>query len=129
MYPVVRAHAERLKENQSKQNVTKQVKRYLVTQLSTKEVSIEQAAKACHVSVRTLQRKLKDEGLGYQALLDETRHELALHYLLTTQLTMDQIADAVGFQETTSFFHAFKLWQGVTPNEYRSNMALCEQSK
>ncbi|MCG8669334.1 MAG: AraC family transcriptional regulator [Pseudomonadales bacterium] len=124
MYQVVRAHAEQLKASQSKQGLAKQVKRFLVTHLSAKDVAIEGAAQACNVSVRTLQRKLKDAGTGYQALLDETRHELALHYLTTTQLTMDQIADAIGFQETTSFFHAFKLWQGVTPNEYRSDIQL-----
>lgn len=122
MYPVVRAHAEQLVASQAKQSAAKQVKRYLITHISDKDVGIEEAAQCCNVSVRTLQRKLKDEGTGYQTLLDETRHELALHYLATTQLTMDQIADAIGFQEATSFFHAFKLWQGVTPSEYRSNV-------
>ncbi|PAV25268.1 hypothetical protein CF392_11955 [Tamilnaduibacter salinus] len=119
LYPVVRAHAESVKAAQSKGAISRQVKRFLITHLAEKNISIEAAAGYCCVSVRTLQRKLKEEASRYQSLVDETRYQLAAYYLKSTQLTLEQIADRVGYLETTSFYHAFKQWSGQTPSAYR----------
>lgn len=68
---------------------------------------------------RTLQRKLADEGTGYQELLDELRLEMAQNYLRDCSLSIDDIGAMLGFAEPRSFHRSFKQWTGNTPGQYR----------
>jgi len=45
--------------------------------------------------------------------------EQAKTYLANTNHNTDQIANRIGFSETTNFRHAFKKWTGMTIKEYR----------
>jgi AraC-like DNA-binding protein len=80
--------------------------------------SQDQVASALHVSVRTLRRQLADEGTTFRALVEETRQLLAEELLGTGRLTVEEIADRVGYAEASSFVHAFKRWKGVAPGRY-----------
>ena len=71
------------------------------------------------VSIRTLQRRLSDNNLDYSVLLNKIRYQLALNYIKDTNLSVLQISEKVGYQETSSFSRAFKRWTAVTPKEYR----------
>ena len=79
----------------------------------------EVAEKLC-MSRSTLHRRLKDEGLSFQAITDEVRKSLALRYLHSTPLDMEQIAEQIGFTDVANFRRAFKRWVGATPSEVRS---------
>lgn len=68
---------------------------------------------------RTLQRKLAEEGTGYQELLDELRQEMALNYLRDCSLSIDEIGIMLGFAEPRSFHRSFKQWMGQTPGQFR----------
>lgn len=68
---------------------------------------------------RTLQRKLAEEGTGYQELLDELRQEMAQNYLRDSSLSIDEIGAMLGFAEPRSFHRSFKQWMGQTPGQYR----------
>jgi transcriptional regulator GlxA family with amidase domain len=68
---------------------------------------------------RTLSRKLAAEGISYSDLLARVRHALALDYLRTTRLSMEDIAEALGFSDANSFRQAFRRWSGKSPTEYR----------
>lgn len=72
------------------------------------------------VAPRTLRRKLEAEGTSYSELLSSVRHALAVDYLGTTLLSVEDVASALGFSDTASFRHAFKRWTGRTPNAYRA---------
>ncbi|TSE33581.1 putative HTH-type transcriptional regulator [Tepidimonas taiwanensis] len=76
-------------------------------------------AAALHVSVRTLQRQLRDAGTSVQALKDEVRRELATDYLLRTSWPVKRIAALAGFDNEKSFIRAFKGWTGSTPAAWR----------
>ena len=78
----------------------------------------EVAEKLC-MSRSTLHRRLKDEGLSFQAILDEVRKSLALRYLRSTPLDLEQIAEQVGFTDVANFRRAFKRWVGSSPSEVR----------
>ncbi|NIB44162.1 AraC family transcriptional regulator [Pseudomaricurvus alkylphenolicus] len=80
--------------------------------------SVEEVAEKLGFSVRTLRRHLDNEGSSYQKLLTEIRHQLALDYL-ATDVSVEQIAEMLGYSETGNFSHAFKRWQGVSPKQYR----------
>lgn len=72
-----------------------------------------------HVSSRTLIRKLRGEGLTYQQLLDQVREVLACWWLLNSDLTVEAIADRLGYRDTSNFSRTFRRWVGVTPSEFR----------
>jgi len=71
------------------------------------------------MSDRTLRRRLRERDTAYQEILDELRAELALGYLGSTSLSVDEIASLVGFTETTAFRRAFKKWHGQNVGEVR----------
>jgi len=77
-------------------------------------------AAALHLSSRSLQRRLAEEGSSYTQLLQQTRRELAASYLSDPRSSVSEIAYLLGFSDTSSFTRAFKRWQGVTPTEFRA---------
>lgn len=91
-----------------------------ITQTPGRFPGIEQVASSLHMTSRTLSRKLAAEGLTYSDLLARVRHALALDYLRTTRLSMEDIAEALGFSDANSFRHAFRRWSGKSPAHYRA---------
>jgi AraC-like DNA-binding protein len=81
---------------------------------------IEDVASALCMTSRTLSRRLAAEGMTYSDLLARVRHALALDYLRTTRLSMEDIAEALGFSDANSFRQAFRRWSGKSPAVYRS---------
>ena len=77
------------------------------------------AAVALHMSPPTLQRRLALEGVSYQALKDELRTDIAIAQLNSGKVTLDQLAQELGFTDRTAFQRAFKTWTGSAPGAYR----------
>ncbi|TRX75846.1 AraC family transcriptional regulator [Pseudomonas mangiferae] len=100
--------------------VTHQTRQVLCRLLPQGEPRRETVANALHLSQRTLQRRLQEEGTGFQQLLDDTRRELAEQYLAQPELTLLEVAYLLGFADPSNFFRAFRRWFGVTPGEYRA---------
>ncbi|MBE0483261.1 MAG: AraC family transcriptional regulator [Bacterioplanes sp.] len=67
----------------------------------------------------TLRRRLNDEGVSFQQVLNDTRRDLAISYVRETTLTLGEIAYLLGFGSTTAFQRAFKRWLGLAPGQYR----------
>jgi AraC-like DNA-binding protein len=81
--------------------------------------SLDTIARKLMLSKRTLQRRIEAEGETYQQILDTTRTELATHYLENTALSVAEIAFLLGFSEPNSFYRAFRVWTGSTPDIVR----------
>lgn len=81
--------------------------------------SLEEVAKAVHVSARTLKRQLALHGTSFSALLDEQRRERATLLVRAGELTVDEIADRVGYSDAANFVRAFRRWTGATPKAFR----------
>ncbi|MBW7861244.1 MAG: helix-turn-helix transcriptional regulator [Rhodocyclaceae bacterium] len=79
----------------------------------------EALAARLNLSVRTLHRQLKDEGVSLQRLKNEARRERAIRLLLQTRRPVKQIAAAVGFDSEKSFARAFRDWTGCAPSRFR----------
>lgn len=77
------------------------------------------AASLC-ISASTLRRRLAEEGQTYQGLKDSVRKELAIVWLADAQISFAQIAERLGFADTSSFYKAFRKWSGSNPGHYRS---------
>lgn len=82
-----------------------------------------QIAEALHVSNRTLQRKLKEEGTSFMDLLQNTRLQLAQRYLRHPNRSVVETAYLLGFSEPSTFSRAFKRWTGMAPADYRDRRA------
>ena len=83
--------------------------------------SQQQIAEALHVSNRTLQRKLKEEGTSFMDLLQDTRLQLARKYLRHPNRSVVETAYLLGFSEPSTFSRAFKRWTGVAPADFRDS--------
>ncbi len=46
-----------------------------------------------------------------------------MELLATAQLSVESVAERMGYAETASFIHAFKRWTGSTPGKYRAAQA------
>ena len=84
-----------------------------------KEHNAEELADYLCMSPRTLRRKLSERGTSFRDLVNELRAEAAKKLLVKTQLTMEDIAVSVGFNDPSNFRAAFKKWTGYTPSSYR----------
>ena len=91
-----------------------QIARY--KQLTSQE---EIVADALHISSRTLQRRLQEEGSSFQRVLDEARHRLARHYLHNSVLELNEAAYLLGCEDGNSFLRAFRTGEGIPPARYR----------
>lgn len=100
-------------------NVGAQVKAKLLDFLPSGEAGQEAVAASLNLSLRSLQRKLHNEGVTFKDLLDDTRRELAGRYIKESGMSAKEVAYLLGFSEPSNFTRAFKRWTGVSPTEYR----------
>jgi len=120
---VARANEEIVKDYLARfdrSNVAMQVRARLTEQLSSGHATQESVAEALHMSLRSLQRRLNQEGTSYKGLLDETRRELAAHYMAESHRSINEITYLLGFSEPSNFSRAFRRWTGKSPSAYRA---------
>lgn len=99
-----------------------QVREYLTTHLASNAITINDVATAFGMSPRTVQNRLMEFGYGYRALLEQIRQEQAEHYLSTTDLSLNEIADLLGYSEQSPFQNAFRRWTGESPGSFRKKV-------
>jgi AraC-like DNA-binding protein len=81
--------------------------------------AIAQVAEQLNMSERSLRRRLKELNTSYQEIFNQVRKELALSYLKNTKLELEDIAQLVGFSDSSSFYRSFKSWTNKAPSEFR----------
>ena len=114
---IVTAHAEHLLAAHApwQDSMAAQVRRQLAQGLANGPITLGQVAQRLHLSERSLQRRLDEEGTRFAALVDEVRRELALRYIADDRLALGEVAYLLGFAEPSPFHRAFKRWTGTTP--------------
>ncbi len=81
---------------------------------------MDEMADKLHVGVRTLRRRLKEEGTTYQDVVKEFRVAMAKRYLQETRLPANEIALLVGYSDPANLYRVFHADTGVTPHEFRA---------
>jgi AraC-like DNA-binding protein len=81
---------------------------------------LQEASHRLGMSPRTLKRRLASEGLTFSGVVAKLRTDLASRYLNEQDLAVSQVAWLLGYQEVSSFTHAFKRWNGKSPKEARA---------
>ncbi|MDH4608276.1 AraC family transcriptional regulator [Pseudomonas sp. BN102] len=88
--------------------------------LAEGEPSLELIAERLELTAAGLQRRLREEGLSFSQLVEQTRRELALHYLRQRR-PISELAALLGYSETSAFSRAFRRWFGVSPRQWRGD--------
>jgi AraC-like DNA-binding protein len=102
-------HAERLRD-------------FLTSNALGERPQMDVVARSLGISVRSLRRRLDEEGVSYTTLLNEARATLAKRMLDDPRRSIYETAYAMGFSDPSAFHRAFKRWTGMTPTQYRHSL-------
>lgn len=87
--------------------------------LQKNNYQIEAIALQLNMSVRQLQRHLKQQQSTYQKRVQDVRQLLAMQYLQDPYLSLQEISLLLSYSEQSAFQRAFKQWLGMTPQQWR----------
>ena len=90
------------------------VRRTLWTMLPGGRPDLWRTADELNVSVRTLQRRLGEEGTSFSKVLDELRRDLSRELLMDRNLSVSEVAFMLGYSEPSAFQRAYRRWWGVS---------------
>ena len=110
---------EELKQENSDENFIERVRLAIQQKLTGQRPTIDDIADALHISIRTLQRRLQDEGFSFQRVLEDARHQLARHYLNNSVLELNEAAYLLGYEDSNLSVRAFRTWEGIPPARWR----------
>ena len=120
-FGILSQHADALLASLEGAKTTRgQVEALLTPILHTGEASMVAIAGKMAMSRPTLARRLKAEGMTFEAVLDDLRRRMALDYLAARKVSVNETAYLVGFSEAAAFSRAFKRWTGKSPREVRA---------
>lgn len=81
--------------------------------------TLREAAAALCISVATLNRRLRAEGVSWRGIVQERRMNAAARLLQQSKRDVAEIALAVGYAESASFVRSFHRHFGTTPKKFR----------
>lgn len=120
LFPLFEEHADQyLRKLKQGGTLGYRVRQQILAGLKGEEPSLNTVARQLAMSERSVQLKLKEEGITYRQLLDEVRRELAVRHLREPYLSTSDIAYLLGFSEPAVFSRTFKKWTGTTPLAFR----------
>ena len=94
--------------------------RYAIkTLLPTGDCNKKNVAMTFGFSEKKLERLLLEEGMNFRTLLNQTRHDIALHALEHRTMKMTELALNLGYSDFSAFSRSFKVWTGVAPSIYQ----------
>ncbi len=88
----------------------------------TNNTSLEKIADAINMSPRTLQRRLTDNGLKFNKLINEAKFAHAKNKLQDIQVPISKVAESLGYSDAAHFTRAFRRWSGVSPTVYKERL-------
>jgi AraC-like DNA-binding protein len=120
LYRILKQYLERvLNEMPPEDDLLASVRRAIGELMRDGDPKLTRVAKKIAMSPRTLQRRLKEYGVDFKKLMDDTRRRFALNYLRARKNTLTEVAYLLGYSELSAFNRAFKRWTGSTPLDYR----------
>ncbi|WP_394829572.1 AraC family transcriptional regulator [Pendulispora albinea] len=89
--------------------------------------SLDEVASELRLSPRTLKRKLAAQAMAYSTLLEEQQRDKALLLLRALDLSLENVAERLGYSDPANFTRAFRRWTGLTPSAYRRTLTSPER--
>ena len=120
LYSLLRTEARRTKDSlvHGKRHA-ESLRNYLSAQPPDRIPTMDVAARELGMSVRSLRRRLAEEGVSYREVVQAMLEEAAAHVLANPGRSVQEAAQVTGFSNAITFKRAFKQWTGVTPTEFR----------
>ena len=112
---LAREHCEKALDSISSGGRLVRTVRQLLSKPDGGFLDLEEAAEAVHMSPSTLKRRLMLQGYSLSMLLQEERRDRALLLLRSSALSIDDVADRLGYSSVQNFARAFRRWTGSTP--------------
>jgi AraC-like DNA-binding protein len=126
---LVPALEKSLDDKQRSKSTTEIVKWIIKRSLDGGRPDLQIIAGELGISDRTLQRRLTDEGTSFKKLLTEARREKAREYLADPSLDIKEVAFLLGYEDNSSFYRAFRIWEGDTPSNWRAEQLGIREDK
>jgi len=117
--PLVRADLQALLSPQPPRSLPAATKAVLRLRLLDGQTDLDGTARKLEMGPRTLQRRLRQEGLSYNDILRDVRSRRAVALLTETVAPTSDIATMLGYAGSSHFSRAFKHWTGMSPSDYR----------
>lgn len=118
--------AEYSLRNQTRSLWTDSVKLYL--HIEKGNAAFPDIAKKMNMSERSLREKLSKEGGSFQKIKNQYIFQQSLNLLSDSEMTIEDISDALGYSETCAFSRAFEKMTGLSPGRYRRKIITEKQS-
>lgn len=99
-----------------------EVKRYINKNLDNGICSIDSVVEYFPFEKRTFQQKLRKYGTTYQDLLDEVRFKKSEFYLSSSDISVSQLANLLGYKNVSVFSTAFKNEYGISPTTWKKSL-------
>ena len=109
-------------EGRSSGSLNAKTRRALRALLNAGHATEDAVARAFAVHRRTLNRRLRAEGVTFRQLLDESRLEVAQQMLRNSDAAVEQIASGLGYSGASAFGRAFRRWTGQAPHSWREHV-------
>jgi len=119
LHRLLLAHAQDVAARLPKNDFLSTLQNTIVSAMHRGDPSIGRIATRLGFTPRTLQRRLDEDDLTFQQVLEDLRHEMARQYLLGSQLSITEISGLLAYTDATAFGRAFRRWTGRTPLEFR----------
>lgn len=113
------ALAAAMREIEAHASLGEQVKATLKRAMPGGRPDVASVAHALGLSERTLQRRITALGRTFRDLLAEARRDLGLELLADPSIEVEEVAFLLGYQDTNSFYRAFREWEDMTPGHWR----------
>lgn len=124
----VAAYLERLTQGRSNQ-LSDKVGDLIVALLPDGDCTVEQVARRLGMDRRTLHRRLAAEGLTFSGILDETRRDMAVSLLASSDRPLQGVADLLGFSSLSAFAHWFRRKFAQSASAYRAAQGATSPSR
>ncbi|MFW2544955.1 AraC family transcriptional regulator [Primorskyibacter sp. 2E107] len=123
-FGVFTRHADAmLAKLQADPSIRAQIESRILPKLHEGSISMDRVAREIGMSRQTLYRRLKQENITFAEIHDDLRQRMAMDYLESQKVTVNETAYLLGFSEASSFVRAFKRWTGSSPTAYLNQAA------
>ena len=110
-------HLLNLERHQS-ENIRLITTKLIHSMLITGQCTEKNIADIIGINRRTLQRKLKTEGVSFNRLLAKIRIDLAKQYLHDSKISFTELSTVLGYSELSSFTRFFRTHFNMSPTQY-----------
>ncbi|WP_273203123.1 AraC family transcriptional regulator [Marinobacter subterrani] len=93
--------------------------RELIMSQPGRPCTTENVSRRLGMSTRTLRQHLASAGTSFRELRNSIREDFATLYLRDTNVSLESIAEKLGFSNQAGFTKAYRAWTGTTPGDVR----------